>query len=1022
MYRLESNYGTKSYFLSKDYFDKELLFQSDLLIQKIFESYPNTTSQDKLKILEADISLIEGNYFVAQTKLDAFIQQNSNSPFLPIAYYKKAQIFFKLKRYDHAAVNFSQAKINAQENFESRKDHAYKTIAHKSNYWQAVSAALYGSYNESKEIFEEVIANSSDGEFADDALYALGQTAETLNRYSEAINYYRKIRTDYPFSNNYLRALVRESNNLLSLRKPVLATDLLERTNTAFNHIAINDSLGKKYENQVGMEQIYQEILYLKGEASNIAGNHSEAVTYFVSFLETYNQSNIQNLVRIGLGWAYLNIANYDRALFYYNQILQSEDDSWNTKDLAKLYKAITLKEMGDEQQALDQFSLLAVDSDYRFLGEVLLELGQMYYENNDYESAKRTLERADREAIDVLSTTKIYLLLGATYMELKLWSRAIEYYNKAQDIALKTDVIYLPQKQWYLNELRFKRGVSYLKSGKSNNGIKDLSAYIAEEKDNDRLEIAYFWLAESYYESDLFKNSEQAYNSLLTNYPRSKYKEQALYGLGWSYFNLNKFNESAKIFDELVSNFPNSDYGDEVLARQADAYYKTRNFLNAAKYYKLVEDKYPNSKETEYCAFQLTQALYRGGRVEQSVDALQNFAFKFSDSRLAPNAMFLKGWIRLQQGRYDDAIANFKYLIEAFPNSQFLPNTKYSIGTAYFNAGRYDDAIEAYKKVVESYPKSDFSKKAINNIQEVSFILGKDSSYVEYINDFASKTEDSPFVYDIKKNKANNLVSSGRYQEAINEYENLLGQFPNKEDNAEAIYWIARSYVSMDKPQEAQLAFDKLFAKYPKSSFASEGMLKYAYMYLEMNDNQNADSVFKILMNKYPKSLEAPDAGYQRGRIAMTNQDTNQSIKIFSGVADKYDSTAYGLKSRWIVATVYKRQGKIDSSLAQWQLLAAQELNQSYASEAQYMLGRIYKENNENKEAIKELIVVKEKYSDDPQWYPQSLIDLGELYEAENEWELALEVYNILLEVFPDSEFGKTAKSRIKRVKKMLK
>jgi TolA-binding protein len=930
--------------------------------------------------------------------------------------------FFKQSRYDHAAANFNQAKINARENFEDRGGSEYKPLAHRSNYWQAVSSALYGTYEDAKDIFTEVIENSESQEFADDALFALGQTAETFNRYSEAIGFYRQIRTDYPFSNNYLRALVRESNNLLSLRKPAQAIDLLERTNTAFNHISIQDSVGKKYEEQTGLDEIYEDILYLKGEASNIAGNHNEAVTYFVSFLETFSSSKIGNLVKLGVGWAYLNLGNYYRALDYYEEILNGADDKWHTKELAKLYKATTIKEMGDFEKALDQFSLLAVDSDYKFLGEVLLELGQMYYETGDYESAKRTLERADREAIDVLSTTKIYLLLGATYMELKLWLRAIEYYNKAEDIAINTDEIYLPQKQWYLNELRFKRGVAYMMSGKSNQGIKDLSAYVAEEKQNDRLEKAYYWLAESYYASDLYKNAEQAYNSLLVNYPRTDYKEEALYGLGWSYFNQGSFSESAKIFDQLVSDYPKSNYGDEVLARQADAYYKTRSFLNAAKYYNLVYTRYPESEEAEYCAYQETQALYRGGRVEQAVNKLQDFAFKYSESRLAANAMFLKGWIRLQQSRNDDAIANFRYLIDAFPNSQHLPITKYSIGTALYNAGRYVESIEAYKDVAQSYPKSDYAKKSISNIQEVSFILGKDSSFVEYIKDFTENTDDSPFVYNITKNKAYNLVSSGRYQEAIDEYEDLIGQFPNKEENAEALYWIARSYVSMDKPVEAQKAFERLFEKYGKSEIASDGMLKYANMYLQMNDQQSADSVFAMLMTIYPKSDAAPDAGYQRGRIAMTEQDTIRSIRLFTDLANNYESSPYGLDARRIVATVYKRQGKLDSSIAQWQLLASQDHSRNYKAEAQYTLGRIYKEMGENDEAIKELLIVKEEYSDSQKWYPQALIDLGEIYENEDEWELALEAYNILLELYPDSEFGKTASTRIKRVKKMIK
>jgi tetratricopeptide (TPR) repeat protein len=59
-----------------------------------------------------------------------------------------------------------------------------------------------------------------------------------------------------------------------------------------------------------------------------------------------------------------------------------------------------------------------------------------MQYEAGEYDQAMKTLERAARETQDARTSVRIGLLLGATYIEMKLWERAAGEFKKAELLA----------------------------------------------------------------------------------------------------------------------------------------------------------------------------------------------------------------------------------------------------------------------------------------------------------------------------------------------------------------------------------------------------------------------------------------------------------------------------------------------------------------------------------------------------------------------------------------------------------
>ncbi len=1014
-----------NYTQSKSVYDLGLIRFADFKLERL-KNLSGYAAEDKKLILEAEIEFENGSWDIAEQKLAHFIETRDNSPLQALASYQRAVINFVVKRYDRAEFYFDQARKLAEESAVLRNDPSYDQLVYSSFYWRGVSFYNIGKLQEAKQSFELCQLKYPKNPMADDALFALGLIAEQTQKNDDAVAYYKKVRTLYPERNNYLICLAREASNYLVLRNPSSAMIQLERAESAWEQIQLQENRSKdstilyQYEKQSYIEEIPNLLLFLRAESSNLANNFAASISYYKNFIDRYLESPLLLNAKFGLGFAQLNKGELKDAIVNFNEVItKAGDKDWKTKAAAQLYRAIALKRSGDTEQAKKEFSALASINGFPYLSLALIELGQIYYEERDFLNSQKTLEKADREAQDPVSTVRAKILLGVSQMELTNWDKAVTEFREARTIAENTSQIVMPDRQLYIFETFLKEGIVQVQNQKSNEAINVLNNFISKAGKDPRKSEGIFWLAEAYYRSDLLTNAIETYESLYNSNSVNERKEEILYGLGWSYFRKKQFSKSSQYFDQLLKEFPNSKFGVEVLTRQGDGYYLEKNYSKAAESYTRAAKLRPDTEEGQYSAYQLCHALYRGNKLDQAVNSLLDFVRKYSKSQFAPNAMYLTGWIKFQQKKYKEAIENYNFLIDAYPQSGLIARTHYAIGDAYFNQENYEKATISYKVVIDNYPSSDIAPEAMRGVQQCLELTGREEEAVQILNNYTEKNADSPFYREFKEKAASILFDNRKYKDAISEYENMINKTPDSPKNVESIYWIGKSYVGMANYDEADKTFIKLIQKYPKSEQAPLALLERGLLKKKLNDAKAADEILLELSNKYPENIIASQAIFERAIMKYAIGDTAGSMSLYNELADKYDRSEYATESRYRVAKYLKNTGKLDSSKAQFEKLANVVSNQDLSAEARYRIGEIEVSRGNLDSALANFDIVKEKFSGIEDWFSLSMLAMAEIYEKQSNTAKAIECYNIILSLRPEDDFGKTAKQRIKTLKK---
>jgi len=115
--------------------------------------------------------------------------------------------------------------------------------------------------------------------------------------------------------------------------------------------------------------------------------------------------------------------------------------------------------------------------------------------------------------------------------------------------------------------------------------------------------------------------------------------------------------------------------------------------------------------------------------------------------------------------------------------------------------------------------------------------------------------------------------LKSGRYDEAILSFQDLLHQFPKGELVDQAYYWLGESFLSKGDLEHAVDAFLNLTQHYPKSAKYQPALLKLGMAYQEKGRVGDAKAVFQRLIDEYPDSRVSDRARSQLSSLNSTPQ-----------------------------------------------------------------------------------------------------------------------------------------------------
>ena len=248
-------------------------------------------------------------------------------------------------------------------------------------------------------------------------------------------------------------------------------------------------------------------------------------------------------------------------------------------------------------------------------------------------------------------------------------------------------------------------------------------------------------------------------------------------------------------------------------------------------------------------------------------------------------------------QGKCIKAIAEFKKLIKVYPRAKEAPEAEFYTGQCMEDMHKPYEAYQAYQLVIDKYPFSERAAQIVeleyniaNHLLEnkdrskwAEAVVGSDDRVIEIFRTIIKDAPYGKFAAIAQYKIGLYLKEKGMYQEARDEFEKAMNDYPNSEWAQAAKFQIAMADMSRasDAQHEQKVTgvameeFNEFVKSHPDSQLTPEAKEQMARLkekeaennfviakfYLKQKNVKAARIYFKEVANKYEDTSWGPKA-----------------------------------------------------------------------------------------------------------------------------------------------------------------
>ena len=251
-----------------------------------------------------------------------------------------------------------------------------------------------------------------------------------------------------------------------------------------------------------------------KANISLNQGRLEEAKGFFEEVLTLSQEDALRESVLLKIGDINYNLADYPKALKYYDLALKNCSNGQN-RDYALYQKSLTIYALGLE-----------------------------YFQKGDFKASISLLEGYSKKFKGSLFVAEALYLLGSSYYNIGDFSKAVENFklipSSSQDIQL-------------IQKAEYSLADSYYNLGDEKEAIFRFNAIRSKYPGAEVTAKALFWLAGYYYQHNELDIASRHFLSLIQDYPDSDLIREAYYSLGIISANQGRHNEAIISFTKAA-------------------------------------------------------------------------------------------------------------------------------------------------------------------------------------------------------------------------------------------------------------------------------------------------------------------------------------------------------------------------------------------------------------------------------------------------------------------------------------
>jgi len=828
---------------------------------------------------------------------------------------KEQSIWLSSANYYYAYILYEQGKLSeALQIFEGLiNEKGYNEIV---PYYIAQIYYMQGNYDKAIE-YGTPLMNDAKSSFHTELARILGNARYAKTEYTKAIPLleiavkesktqnrgdFFHLGLSYYFTENYENA----ANNLAQV---TTGDDLMSQN--AYYHLGdcylkLNDKRRARVAFEAATRTNFDAAIredamfnYIKLNYELSFSPFNEIINSFLQFIEEYPQSAHIDEAYEYLGQALLTTKNYRQALEAMERITNKSTNVYKAMQRVSYHRGIELFTNLQFSEAVGMFDYSlnygSYDNDLKM--KTLYWRGETYYRLGNYQKAvadyKAFVQSQDAQRVEQFQNA--HYNLGYAYFTMKDYGEASSWFNKyislmqGKESAMTGDALNRIGDANYMrrdfnNAITFYERGAQVKAGSPDYALFQ-KAFITGIIGNHREKI-------------------RQMETLINQYPNSRYLDNAYYEIGLSYMALNNLNEAISNLKTVKERFPKSTFGKKAMLQLGLVYYNTGDLEQSMAFYKRVINEFPASPEAETAllgirniymdnndpdgyirytnqiggfakvddmerdslSYTAAERVYMAGNCEQAVGQFDNYIRNNPNGRFVLNANYYKADCLYRRNEFDEALTSFEY-VAGRGKSMFSEDAVKRSGEIHFRKENFKVALDYFQRLEAEADLEENRQEALIGQMRALARMNNAALVVETGNRVIENSKMSPeIVREARYLKAKSLMTMNRVGQALDEFRILSANTAGKE-GAEAKYMVAEILFKQGKADDAEKEIFNFVEKgTPHQYWLAKGFILLADIYAARGEYFQAGQYLESLLENYQEENDGiHDAARER-------------------------------------------------------------------------------------------------------------------------------------------------------------
>jgi TolA-binding protein len=417
----------------------------------------------------------------------------------------------------------------------------------------------------------------------------------------------------------------------------------------------------------------------------------------------------------------------------------------------------------------------------------------------------------------------------------------------------------------------------------------------------------------------------------------------------------------------------------------------------------------------------QLAWAYLKGGERDKALELYGDLTRAAPGTDILPQARFWSGWLLQQRERYEASNAEWQALLQLEPAGSQRGEVLWRLGSNLMAVKRYHEARDLLLQVVTAYASEPYARLATWQLQRCLLELQLPREALQQVPGFLRQDPLGFFTATKQFARGERLMQDKQYAQARQVFQQVIAQPFAAALANEAEFMLGESYFIEGKVRQALQHYRMVTPEYGKANISALARYREGMILQHAGQLPPAIQAFHQAVAQATNADLHRQALYRLGKAYVELQQDEAALTVLRRLMQDGEMVSATVAERLNLGLMLQHLADYDLALQAFRQVLQHTNDERIHAEAHFWMAETQQLRGETSAALTAYQQVASRFPQQGPWTLTALFRAAEIYEAQQQYQKAIGMYQQVVTANPNDQQGRLAAERVKFLKAKL-